>query len=131
MGQDMTRDVPVRILAGLIAVLMAGAGFAVWFALDQAAPLLGLSPDPLLARSSIRADNGTLFLTLAGLAGYAALIRHRMAAMFCATMFLIACAGRGLTLLLDGYGWEILPPMLLEGAGAAILFVAARMWTHA
>ncbi|MCB1526300.1 MAG: DUF4345 family protein [Hyphomicrobiaceae bacterium] len=119
-----------RLIVGLIAVLMAFVGLGLWFALDQTAPLLGLTPDPVLARSSIRADNGTLFLTLSGLAAYAAIKLDRTAAMLCATMFLIAFSGRFLTMVIDGGIAETMMPMLLEGGSAVILFAAARSWNH-
>lgn len=122
---------PLRLLVGLIAFLMALIGLGLWFALDLTAPLLGLSPEPVLVRSSIRADNGTLFLTLAGLAAYAAAWMDRKAALLCGSMFLIACSGRVLTLALDGFGGGTVLPMLLEGCGAGALFAAARAWKRA
>lgn len=120
-----------RFLVGVIAVLMTGVGLGLWFALDQTAPLLGLTPDPVLARSSIRADNGTLFFTLASLAGYAALKSNQTAALLCASIFLIAFSGRFLTMVLDGGIAETMMPMLLEGGSAVILFAAGLSWKRA
>lgn len=124
----MMRSLTVTALVGVIAVLMAGIGLGLWFAINQTAPLLGLNPDTNLARSSIRADNGTLFLTLAAGSAYAAIRQNPVAARICAAMFLIAFSGRLLTAFMDGPATETIMPMLLEGGSALILLIASRAW---
>ncbi len=120
-----------RALVALTAAAMAGVALGLWFALDQTAPLLGLTPDPMLARASIRADNGSLFFMLALLSGYGALKLNRTAVKLAAIVFLIALSGRMLTLVLDGPVPNGLQPMLIEAVGAAIMVLAYLVWSNA
>lgn len=105
-------------VAGLLGVLIA---LRMWMAPDEVAAQLGVQAIGPVGVATIRADIAGFFAAGGGLALFAA-IRNR-ATLLTAPVVLIgfALTGRVVTVILNGFTNEMLPPMAIEAVLVAIL----------
>ena len=117
-----------RILVGAIGALFVLLAMGFWFNTDAAAAQVGLDVSTLAGRATVRADMAGYFLTGGGVSLFAA-IRGNSSYLWPA-MILLICAfvGRLLTLAINGYSPESLPPMVIEVVTMALIFYAQRNW---
>jgi len=121
-------DTIARVLIGLIAAIMLVHGLRFWFQIDVMNGLFALSTVNDLGFASIRADFGSLFLSVGVFAAVAAWTRSRQAALGAATLFIIAFLGRVISLGFEGPVEGGFPPMIFEAGSAAILLWARSLW---
>lgn len=116
----------LRILVGIIGVLALLVAIRLWIAPAEPAAQLGLQAVGRLGLATLRADVagffavGGLFSLLAAVRGDGRLLTPPLA------LLTLALAGRVLTVVIDGYAPEMLPPMVVEGVLVTILFLARR-----
>ena len=108
--------------AGALALLLGG----LWVLdPDRLAPAFGLAAEGALGRASLRADLGAFF-SMTGLLCIAAGLRNEARLMTGPLLLiLIALLARIISLLADGAGPGVYPPIAVE-AGLLALFALAR-----
>lgn len=116
----------LRILTGLIGVLALLLAARIWLGPVEPAAKLGLEGIGALGRATLRADVGGFFAA-GGLFALMGAIRADSRLLTPPLVLLaLALAGRVVTVVLDGYAPDMLPPMIVEAVLVAVLFLARR-----
>lgn len=117
-----------RILIGLQGLGSLIVALTVWFATDQMAASLRVSPVGAVGNATIRADIGGLFMVLAIMMLMAAWKKSRMWALGALVAGGSALVGRLIGVALDGAGPGIWGPIGVEAFGVATLLWARHLW---
>jgi hypothetical protein len=117
-----------RILVGVIGLLSLMGVIPHWFRVDSLAAERGISALAVIGRANVRADVGGIFLAIGIFALLAAWQRSRIWAMATIILASSTFAGRWVSLLIDGVGPKVFPPMIIEATVIAILLAAWWSW---
>ncbi len=116
----------LRVIVGVIGVLALLVAARLWIGPAAPAAALGLTADGPLGLATLRADVAGFFAA-GGLFALAGAIRGEGRLLTPPALLLgLALAGRVLTVAVDGYVPEMLPPMVIEAVLVAILLLARR-----
>ena len=116
----------LRGLVGVVGVLALLLAARIWLGPAQPAAQLGLEAIGGLGLATLRADVGGFFAA-GGLFAVMAAIRND-GRLLTPTLALLALAltGRVITVALNGFEPQMLPPMVIEAVLVAILLLARR-----
>lgn len=114
-----------RLLVGLSGLFSSLMALGLWFGMERLLPNLGLAPsdvaDGLLGRATIRADIAGLFGGMGITLLIAARTQSRAWTQVALLFLSVAFTGRLVGLVLDGAPAAVIPPLVVEGVGLAIL----------
>jgi hypothetical protein len=117
-----------RVLVGLIGLASFFSASQHWFALKSIAVERGIEAVGTAGRANVRADIGGIFLAIGAFALLAAWKQSRTWALAALTVITLAFVGRVLSLMIDGSGPGVVPPLILEAVIIAIFAWAAILW---
>jgi hypothetical protein len=118
----------VRILValmGLVSILMM---LNLWLHMGSVTGQLGIAPEGIVGRATVRADIGGLFGGIGVFCLMAAWKQSRMWALGALVLVSVAVLGRFVAVLMDGSGPGVWGPIGVEAVTIAILLWARQAW---
>lgn len=117
-----------RILVGVIGIFALLGVAQHWFDLEAVHTQRGMLAVGDIGKANLRADVGGLFLGIAILTIFAAVRQNRFALLAAAVLLFATLLGRFVSVVIDGFGARVGPPMAVEAVLIAILLLAYRAW---
>jgi hypothetical protein len=118
----------IRILIGIIGLMSVFSALQHMFALDSIASERGLSTLNTAGRANFRADIGGMFMVIGVSHLLAAWKQSSGWALATASIIALALLGRLISLMLDGSGVGVWPPIAIEAVCMSLSLAAWRMW---
>jgi hypothetical protein len=117
----------MRIIIGVLGLQFIALGLWLWMVPELAGGALGLTATGPLGIATIRADIGSLFIAMGGFSAFAAW--RQAPAFLLAPMVILGLAivARIITLLTEGVGLIMLPPLVIEIVLLALMVAAQRL----
>jgi len=120
-------QVIIRIIIGVLGLQFIMLGLWFWVAPEVAAVPFGLSATSTLGIANLRADMGSLFIAMGGFSALAAW-RQAPAFLFAPMVILgLAIFARIITLVTEGVGFIMLPPLVIEIVLLGLMVAAQRV----
>jgi hypothetical protein len=116
----------LRVVVGALGLLALMLAARIWVDPAAVAPQFGLLLNGELGQASLRADNAGLFAATGGLALFAAIKADGRALLGPVCLLGAALAGRLLNLVLAGFTFNQVTPILIEVLSLAILGAGFR-----
>jgi hypothetical protein len=118
----------LRLLVGTLGLLFIAIMATLWFNMGALLAQVGITPNGLIGRATVRADIAGLFGSIGLFALMAALRESRAWALGALTMTSVAIVGRLVGIALDGSGPGVWSPIIVEAVLILLLLAARQFW---
>jgi hypothetical protein len=119
-----------RLTTATIGLLSLTTMFNIWFNTTNAVAPMGIEAGDLITRATARADIAGLFGGIGILALWAAWRTDRAALTGAILLSGMAFAGRWISVLIDGVGAGVWPPIIVEAIVIGLFALAYRTWSR-